>query len=141
MDYSCKEAIEFANKGQIEEWIHAFLQTVGNNRTLSDGLKLEKRFFKGPVLIDIDKINRCCGPEEGMEFYNSIDSWETRVSRIQKLIRSGWDMPPLIIQNINGILSIRDGNGRHEALKRENKEKCYVIIWDNDERNLERLIL
>lgn len=141
MEFTSKEAIEYAKNGKIEAWIHAFLQGIGNNKELSNGLKREQRYYLGPDLVKLDQIHRCCGPEDEMEFHNPRESWELRVHRLQKLIRKGWDMPPLIVQNINGFLSIRDGNGRHEALKREKHESCYVIIWDNDETSLEKLKL
>lgn len=36
---------------------------------------------------------------------------------------------PLIAENRNGYLSVRDGNHRLGALQKLNKDKCYLIIW------------
>ncbi|SYX83959.1 conserved protein of unknown function [Paenibacillus alvei] len=41
-------------------------------------------------------------------------------------------MPPLIAENRNGCISIRDGNHRLGALQKLKKDKCYLIIWDDN---------
>ncbi len=137
--FNVNEAIEFYKRGEIEKWVHLFLNSVGNNKPFSEGLKLQKRYWIGPILIDLDKLTRCCGPESEMEFYNSRESWEMEISKFQKLIRDGWDMPPLIVQNTQGKLIVNDGNHRIEAMKRENIQKCWVIIWESDsEENIKQ---
>ncbi|ERJ12671.1 ParB N-terminal domain-containing protein [Haloplasma contractile] len=140
LTFTVEEAESFSNEGRLEEWIHLFLNSAGNNSGLSEGLKLEKRYFIGPVLLCLDQLYRCCGPEPEMEYYNSLESWEVHINKFRRLIRNGWDMPPLICHNTDEGLSIRDGNHRHEALKREGIKQCWVIIWDEDEERLQRLI-
>lgn len=85
--FTVEEAIEFSNKGAIEEWVHLFLTTVGDNQALSDGLKLEKRYQVGPVLIKPDSLKRCTGPEHYMKFVDSLENWEKHILRFQKLIK------------------------------------------------------
>ncbi|WBW95567.1 ParB N-terminal domain-containing protein [Oceanirhabdus sp. W0125-5] len=137
--FNVNEAIEFYKKGDIEEWVHLFLNSVGNNKPFSEGLKLQKRYWIGPILIDIDKLTRCCGPEPEMQYYNSPESWDKHIEKFQDLIRDGWDMPPLIAENKEGKLIVNDGNHRIEALKRENIKKCWAIIWDSDsEENIKQ---
>jgi hypothetical protein len=51
---------------------------------------------------------------------------------MQSRIKRGWDMPPLILMNNDGELSLRDGNHRMEALLREKIKEYWVIIWDNE---------
>lgn len=131
-NFNNKEAIEFSKIGCIEEWIHIFLKTAGNNLALSEGLKLQKRFWLGPVLISVDKLIRCCGPEEDMEYYNEPKGWEIHINKFCDLINNGWEYPPLIAEHDSGKLIIRDGNHRHEALRRMGIEKCWVIIWDSN---------
>lgn len=139
LSFTLKEALEFASKGNIEEWIHLFLNSEGNNKGLSDGLKLQKRFWVGPIEVSIDDLKRCCGPEPDMEYFNSLEDWEKRINNLQRLIKEGWDMPPLIVENTDGKPTIRDGNHRIEAMKRENFDKCWVIIWDsNNQDNLNK---
>ena len=134
--FTVEEAIEFSNKGAIEEWVHLFLTTVGDNQALSDGLKLEKRYWVGPILIGLDRLKRCMGLEPYMEFVDSLENWEKHITRFQKLINDGWNMPPLIVQHMRGELSVRDGNHRLEALRRAGYDKFWVIIWDNEEQAL-----
>ncbi|ADL50699.1 ParB/Srx family N-terminal domain-containing protein [Clostridium cellulovorans] len=131
MKFTVEEAISFSKEGKIEEWVHLFLNSVGNNVPFSEGLKLQKRYWTGPLLISIDKLRRCCGPEPGMEYYNPPEHWEPRIFNLQELIRKGWGMPPLIVQHEGDDFRINDGNHRVEAMTREGIEKCWVIIWNS----------
>lgn len=45
LSFTLEEALNFASKGKIEEWIHLFLNSEGNNKGLSDGLKLQKKIL------------------------------------------------------------------------------------------------
>jgi hypothetical protein len=132
MKFNVEEAIEFSKEGKIEEWVHLFLNSVGKNVPFSEGLKLMKRYWIGPVLITLDKLQRCCGPEEDMEYKVDSCGWEHHISRFQQLIQDGWDMPPLIVQHDNNQLIVNDGNHRLEAMKREGYEMCFVIIWNTN---------
>ncbi len=40
LTFTVDEAIEFAKRGEIEEWVHLFLNSVGDNVPFSEGLKL-----------------------------------------------------------------------------------------------------
>lgn len=131
--FNVEEAIAFSADGKIEEWVHLFLNAVGDNIPFSEGLKLQRRYWLGPVLMELDKLNRCCGPEEDIKFPVPVENWERHISRMQKLIREGWDMPPLIVNHSDGYLEVNDGNHRHEALKREGIKEFWVILWDSDD--------
>ena len=132
LTFSVEEAKKFNDEGRIEEWVHLFLNSIGNNVPFSEGLKLQKRYWLGPVLIDLDKVNRCCGPEEDIKFFEPLENWERRVSNLQELIKEGWDIPPLIVNHYDGYLEVNDGNHRYEALKREGIDKFWIILWDSD---------
>lgn len=132
MKFNVEEAIDYSSKGKIEEWVHIFLNSVGNNVAFSEGLKLQKRYWLGPILYDLEKINRCCGPEEDIKFHEPTENWEKTVQKMMELIQNGWDMPPLIVNHDKGQLEINDGNHRHEALMRSGIEKFWVIFWDSD---------
>lgn len=131
MLFTVDEALKFASKGEIEEWVHLFLNSVGDNKPFSEGLKLQKRYWLGPLLIELDKLRRCCGPELEMQFVVPSDGWENHITNFQSLIRSGWNIPPLIAYNEGEYLIVNDGNHRLEAMKREGIEKCWVIIWES----------
>lgn len=130
--FNIEEAIQFSKEGCLEEWIHIFLRTFGGNLALSEGLKLEKRNWTGPALVPINQLIRCCGPEEGMEYHNSYDDWEERISNFCKLIEDGWEYAPLIAENKEEKLVIRDGNHRLEAMNRLGFKECWVIVWSTD---------
>ena len=131
--FNVEEAIAFSKEGKIEEWVHLFLNSVGDNPPFSEGLKLMKRYWLGPILMDLDKLNRCCGPEEDIKYVEPVENWERHVTKMQEAIKNGWDMPPLIINHYDGYLEVSDGNHRHEALKREGIKKFWVILWDSDD--------
>lgn len=130
--FNVKEAIEFSKEGRIEEWVHLFLNSVGDNVPFSEGLKLQKRYWLGPIMMELDRLNRCCGPEIGIKYVMPEENWERHVGEMQKMIRKGWDMPPLIVNHQNGYLEVNDGNHRYEALKREGIDRYWVILWDSD---------
>ncbi|RAI84444.1 ParB-like nuclease family protein [Paenibacillus pabuli] len=129
--FTLDAAMEYAANDDIETWIHLFLNGEGNNVGLSEGLKMKRRFWIGPVEIDISYLDRALGPELNMEYVEDEDWWNYNINQISNRIESGWDMPPLIAENREGSLSVRDGNHRLGALQKLNKEKCYVIIWDD----------
>lgn len=90
--------------------------------------------------MPIDALNRCCGPEEGMEYHNDLTNWERRIKHLCTLFEDGWDYPPLIAEYKSGSLMVRDGNHRHETMKRLGMFECWVIIWENDNpKNLTNL--
>lgn len=139
MKFDLDEAMRFSELGMIEEWIHIFLKTKGDNIGLSDGLKKQRRFWIGPVLRPIDELVRCCGPEEHMEYFNHAQHWEPHVNSFVELVQKGWNYPPLIVEHHHGKLTIRDGNHRHEALKRAGMKECWSVFWDSDDLgNLEK---
>ncbi|MFZ5824528.1 MAG: hypothetical protein ACOY94_09390, partial [Bacillota bacterium] len=70
------------------------------NVPMSDGLRLQPRFWVGPVVIPLDRLAR------------------------------GWAPPPLIAQFLPDFtLSLRDGNHRHEALRRAGRQGYWCVLW------------
>jgi hypothetical protein len=45
-------------------------------------------------------------------------------------------VPPLIAEYRAGTLSLRDGNHRHEAMRRKGWPACWVIVWYNSQADL-----
>ncbi|KRE55926.1 hypothetical protein ASL11_34910 [Paenibacillus sp. Soil750] len=93
---------------------------------------MQKRYYLGPLEVEINRLDRVVGPEQHMEYVENEDWWNYNINQICERIEGGWDMPPLIAENRNGIFSIRDGNHRLGALEKLKKEKYFVIIWDNN---------
>ena len=58
---SCRAA---ARAGHLEDWLHRYLRRgPWANLGLSDGLRRCPRNWIGPVLLRLNALERCCGPE------------------------------------------------------------------------------
>jgi len=133
MEYkpTLSSAIEFSKADKLEKWIHLFLCGEGNNKAFSDGLKLEPRRFYSPKMIELDKLERCCGPEKNMKFQIPKKNFIKRINDIISAYNKGdWDMPPLIVYRKEKVYEINDGNHRYEALKKVGINKYWVIMWE-----------
>ncbi|MFH1637343.1 MAG: ParB N-terminal domain-containing protein [Candidatus Woesearchaeota archaeon] len=137
MKFTVEEAINFAKKDRINEWIHKFLTTAGKNNHLSEIMKHQGHFY-GPIEISFQKLKRCCGPEKNMKFHESKDKWGEIIATMISEIKDGWQVPPLIVWQINSNLSIADGNHRFEALKKCGFNKYWAIIWFKSSEDFKR---
>lgn len=139
-----ENVIQLAAEGRLEEWVHDFLRSVGDNLPLSDGLKLQQRYWIGPVMMPLELLQRCYGPEPSMEFVAEKEGWEQHLARMSAALERGWSPPPLIAQfRTDGVFSLRDGNHRHETLRRARVERYWSVIWcDSEElrQQVERLV-
>lgn len=134
MKYTIDEAIEYSNRNELDKWLQLFLrdnsyEQASPNIPLADGLLLEERFYIGPVLIDLDKINT-------IRIEKDIEDEDDRLFYQQKengILEnySDYNMPPLIVEYKNNKLNLVDGNHRYSALKKLGINKYYVIIWGN----------
>lgn len=132
LEYQCtlSSAKAYAAAGRLEEWVHAFLLSDGDNKAFSDGLKLFDRYFIGPIRMPLNLFTRCYGPEEHMKFRAANVQWfEECVARLMAVIRQEEDMPPLIVHYVDGGFELNDGNNRHEAYKRLGIPEYEVIVW------------
>ena len=121
--------MEYAQAGKLEDWVHVFLLSDGNNKAFSDGLKLNSRVFYGPVKMPLRLFTRGGGPEEGMKWRMNPVSWEQRVENLVRVMRTEKDMPPLIVRYVDGGFELNDGNHRFEALARLGEQEHHFIIW------------
>ncbi len=129
----------FAAAGEIAAWVHAYLEHgAWANLALSDGLRRGPRWWRGPVEVPLDRLIRCTGPEAGMEYPQPVDEWESRIRRIDKAFPTQQDMPPLLVEYRAGVLSLRDGNHRHEAIRRKGWTTAWVIVWYNSQADFDR---
>jgi len=143
MDYknTLSSAQDYANHGKIEDWIHEYLLTDGNNREFSDGLKLSDRYFIGPQKMPLSLFSRCCGPEENMKWRVNAEGFEKRVSNLMNVIKSEYDMPPILVNFVENTFVINDGNHRLEAYTRLGINEISVIIWITDKQDYEHFCL
>lgn len=131
LDYKCalSSAKEYSAAGKLEEWVHTYLLSDGNNKEFSDGLRLFDRFFIGPVKMPLKLFTRCCGPEENMKYRVNGEWFEYHVNELAEVIKKEKDMPPLIVHYVDGGFELNDGNHRYEAYSRLGIEEYYVIVW------------
>jgi len=130
--FTVKTSLDAKEKGMLQEWINDFLNSEGGNRGLLEGLKIKKRYWRGPYEIDIDKLIRCCGPEKNMEYIVSKEAFEKNVNHLKEIFDQKGELPPLIAEYVNGCLIVRDGNHRLEALRRCGIKKYWVLVWHNN---------
>jgi hypothetical protein len=124
----------------VSKWIQVFLRSEGNNVGLADGLLLKKRFYFGPILYDISKLQRCCGPEKSMKYRTPEDEFDKKVNSIINRILAGWEIPPIIVNYDNKKMIINDGNHRYEAYKRIGRNQIKVIFWVTKEREYNKFL-
>jgi hypothetical protein len=138
-DFSVRGAERCAASGSLEAWVHRYL-TSGPwaNVPLSQALKLKERFWLGPIDVRLDNIDRQCGPEPDMLYREPVEQWERRIETLRSSVADVLDLPPLIVNSVNGTLRnpsgtfrfvIADGTHRLEALKRIGRESFPVLIW------------
>lgn len=128
----------YARNGKIDDIVDEFLMTEGDNVDLAKGLKIQKRYWFGPIEIALDDLIRSCGPEENVEFFEEQAVWDERVKELMQSIREGYLLPTFIVQYLDDKkLSIRDGNHRFEAYKRLEYKKYWALIWFDDASKLE----
>lgn len=148
MDYqgTLSSAQEWARHGKLEEWVHAYLLSDGDNKPFSDGLKIVDRIYLGPIVMPLALFHRCTGPEEGIRFRVHPVAWENHVQELMKAIPLDPDIPPLIVHYLipegktEGEFELNDGNNRWEAYTRLGVETAHVIVWITDRYEYEQFM-
>lgn len=134
-----EEITKYAQNGQLEGWIDAFLRAEGNNVPLADGLQKQKRYWIGPLQFPLKRLLRSCGPEEEMEYRESSEHWNQKIDSLIEYIKSDGELAPFIVQYSQGLFSIRDGNHRHGACEKLRLEKYWTLIWCDSEEAFEEM--
>jgi hypothetical protein len=141
LGFDTRAAQRYAREGRIEEWVHGYLNTGSwANPDFSEGLKLARRWWHGPINLPLDTLTRVVGPEPDMEFLVSEAYWHGRTQMMASSLVDPLDLPPLIVEYREGELSIRDGNTRYGAMALKGWETCWVVIWYNLETDYRRHI-
>jgi len=129
-------AIKRARDGKIEEWVHSYLLNGKGGRTnpeFSEGLKREKRWWNGPVELNLTDLSPAVGTDPGLEYVVDKDYWFARTGTMAQSFSTPLSLPPLIVEYRDGWLSVRDGNTRYAAMGLLGWTTCWVIIWYNSE--------
>jgi hypothetical protein len=141
MEFTVHEAREYADKNQLLEWLTRYLTEVGGNPELATGIQIQQNAIKlvGPTLYPLRLMDRCSGPEKGIQFPESTEKWEKFVEMAQRRLRGGLNPPPLIITRKNAFgasisevvhnsrYTILHGSYQHEALKRMGRTEYWAI--------------
>lgn len=122
-----QEALQVTN---LQNWLENYLKVF--QLALLAGLKSAPRFWLGPHSYKLSDLQRCCGPEETMEYHMRPEDWERRVGKMVTSFRKLEDFPPLIVEYRKDILSVRDGNTRHETFRRLGIPLCLALVWFNN---------
>lgn len=145
-DRTLTSAKAYAERGQLEEWIHLYLNAHGNNPAFSQGLKICPRTYLGPVKAPLSLFRRCCGPEEGMRWRIPAEHFENRVNRMMEIAKTDPEIPPLIVHYLfsetdgKPAFELNEGNDRFEAYKRLGMHETPVIVWITEKAELERFM-
>ena len=131
-----RSALEYSKEDRIEEWVHKYC-TTGKwaNHGLSKGLKLIKRWWNGPLEIDILSLVRKVGPEQDRSYQVTKEYWDNRISMMSGSFKDLLSIPPLIAEYVEGELKLADGNTRCGTMEYLGWNKCWVIIWYNSEKD------
>jgi hypothetical protein len=134
--FDVASACAAAREGVIKARVDDYLRTGRwANVALADGLRLQKRWWRGPLEYDLDRLQRCYGPEANMEIQADEAAWEGHIAGIAASLTDPRALPPLIAMHDEGTLSVRDGNHRHEALRRRGWTRGWVLVWYNMEQD------
>ena len=136
LELDALSAQKWAERGVIENWVHKFLLSGKggkSNPKFSEGLRREKRWWNGPVELNLTDLSPAVGTDPGMEYVVSEEDWRIQTSKLAQSFTSVSSIPPLIAEYRAGELSVRDGNTRYGAMKLLGWTKCWVIIWYNSE--------
>lgn len=132
MQFDTPTAIAYAEAGRLDEWVRAYLTTGGwANWGLADGLRLQRRWWRGPLLLPLGQLVRCCGPEPEMEYRIDAADWAAATQAMAAALTTPEALPPLIAEYRSGLLSVRDGNKRHAAMQLRGWPAAWTLIWYN----------
>lgn len=127
-------AMEYANRGCIEEWLQLFLRSDGHNVTLADGLLLEPRQYWGPVEIELKTLDEIpSGAPEYLTKDEDIAYFFEVVDRMKDAYGE-WDSPPLILEHSLGGIRVNDGRHRLEMYRQLGISKAWAVCWKTREK-------
>jgi hypothetical protein len=130
--FTVHAAREAAAHGRLEAWVHAYLSSGSwADPAFVAGLRRQPRWWLGPIGVSLARVPRICGPEPGLEYPQDPAPWEARVAAMTAEIADPLALPPFIAEYRDGELSLRDGNHRHEALRRRGVTDFFAIVWCN----------
>ncbi len=134
------KAKEFDDAGEIERWLQLFLRGDGGNLALADGLLLEERYYLGIKTIPMGLLATVkSGIPEYLHDEASIEHFFSIVDRMKEDLEH-WDVPPLIIEYVDGSFQVNDGRHRLEMYRQLKTEYVTAVLWTTGEENYKKLL-
>jgi len=114
----------------LYSWTQDYLRGPGHNKKLANHISQAKNVTVTLIEMPLDSLVLVAGPSKDFHFPINPDQWEVTVSEYTKMIKSGWNPPPLIVTE--GIFdnrnSVSDGTHRLEALRRCGFDRYWVLF-------------
>jgi hypothetical protein len=138
--YSVDAARAAAERDELGDWVAEFLSSPGSdNGALAAALTTRLRWWLGPVLVPLDRLNRLAGPPgEPVMYPVDDDYWRDDVEDLEDKVRDGWDPPPVIASWRDGRLILEDGNHRVEGVRRAGEREAWTVVGFDDPGERER---
>ncbi|WP_026517711.1 ParB/RepB/Spo0J family partition protein [Butyrivibrio sp. MC2021] len=138
MEYraTVESAIDYGKQEKMDDWIHQYLNAEGKNVPLSEGLKSSNKYYFSPAKFPISLFKRCSGPEDNMKYCVDKGWWEYKISELTKVIQSGVEVAPIIVNYVDGEFELNDGNHRLQVYQDLGISQSWVIIWINEEQEV-----
>lgn len=70
-----------------------------------------------------------------MKWRVNAAGFEQKVNQLEEVMKNEDDLPPLIVNYVDGRFDLSDGNHRYEAATRLGIKEKYVIIWITDKQD------
>lgn len=129
-----QSAMEYANRGCIEEWLQLFLRGDGHNEALADGLLLKPREYWGPAEIELKSLDKIQpGAPEYLTKDEEIAYFFDVVNRMKNAYGE-WNPPPLILEYSKDSVRVNDGRHRLEMYRQLKIEKAWAVCWKTREK-------
>lgn len=128
-------AREYAEADRLDEWVQLFLRGDGKNIKLADGLAESNFKYMGIFSIHLTDLDVTRDVPEYLTDANDIKWFNDKVDDMINNIRSGWDMPPLIVHYQNGRYHPMDGRHRNVALHKAGIKDVPAVIAVNTEED------
>lgn len=132
MDFSLNEALKYSKNWKINEWFQAFLSWVWWNKKLAEIID-SSWYLEELKIMKFEWLERVMWHDkENLKWSESLETWNSRISKIEQIIEKWWECPPLLIWYVDWKYTIADWNHRFEALKKLWKDEYWASIWYKD---------
>jgi hypothetical protein len=132
LDFALRGAEVAAAANELGDWLQAYLSAEAPwaNPGLAQGLLLRPRAYS-LFEIEVDRLVRKCGPEPEMEYWQDPESFQTCVTAIARSLDSIENLPPLVVEEVEGRYIVCDGTHRLEAIRAKGWPTCWVILFED----------